>query len=158
MYLTLHADTAGGIVQRNNAARWTLPRRDFRPRWRSMVTSLSPTGRRPHPGRVPRVLAVPAGRTAGRLGRRADGVRPGHRERGRGGHRARQLHRQRRRTRVFTGRQYVGLGRLDTERTDIGIFNAATDDIGILGDRPDDIDRGRRRAARWSHCRSAPAR
>ena len=44
MYLTLHADTAGGIVQRNNASRWSLPRRDFRPRWRSMVTSLSPTG------------------------------------------------------------------------------------------------------------------
>ena len=44
MYLTLHADTAGGIVQQNNASRWTLPRRDFRPRWRSMVTALSNTG------------------------------------------------------------------------------------------------------------------
>ena len=41
---------------------------------------------------------------------------------------------------VFTGRQYVGLGRLDTERNGIGIFNAETDDIGILGDRPDSID------------------
>jgi hypothetical protein len=40
---------------------------------------------------------------------------------------------------VYSGRQYVGLGRLDTERTDIGIFNAATDDIGILGDRPDSL-------------------
>ena len=40
---------------------------------------------------------------------------------------------------VFSGRQYVGTGRLDTERTEIGIFNANVDDIGILGDRPDQI-------------------
>ena len=38
---------------------------------------------------------------------------------------------------VFSGRQYVGQGGLNTERTDIGIFNADVDDIGILGDRPD---------------------
>ncbi len=44
LYLTLHADTAGGMVQTNNASRWSQPRRDFQPRWRSMVTSLSPTG------------------------------------------------------------------------------------------------------------------
>ena len=31
------------------------------------------------------------------------------------------------------------MGRLDTERSDIGIFNAATDDNGILGDRPESI-------------------
>ena len=36
------------------------------------------------------------------------------------------------------------MGRLNTERTDIGIFNAETDDIGILGDRPDTICGGRR--------------
>ena len=30
----------------------------------------------------------------------------------------------------------MGQGRLDTERSDIGIFNAQMDDIGILGDRP----------------------
>ena len=29
MYMTLHADTAGGIVQRNNHSRWSQPRRDF---------------------------------------------------------------------------------------------------------------------------------
>ena len=40
---------------------------------------------------------------------------------------------------VFTGRQYVGLGRLDTERSPTGIFNAETDDVGILQDRPDSI-------------------
>ena len=67
------------------------------PRWRSMVTSLSPTGARPHQRRVPRVLAVPAGRLS-----TADsaGVRLvfdlGTRQRGRPRPRARQLHRQRR--------------------------------------------------------------
>ncbi len=40
---------------------------------------------------------------------------------------------------LFRGRQYVGLGRLDTERSSIGIFDAAVDDIGILGDRPSEI-------------------
>jgi hypothetical protein len=38
---------------------------------------------------------------------------------------------------VYTGRQYVGTGRLDTERTSFNIFNAQVDDIGILSDRPD---------------------
>ena len=37
---------------------------------------------------------------------------------------------------VYTGRQYVGTGRLDTERSSIDIFDAQVDDIGILGDRP----------------------
>ena len=41
MFLTLHADTAGGIVERDNDSRWTLPPRPARPRWRSMVTALS---------------------------------------------------------------------------------------------------------------------
>ena len=40
---------------------------------------------------------------------------------------------------TYRGRQYVGLGELDTERSDIGIFNADVDDIGILADRPDEI-------------------
>ena len=44
MFITLHADTAGGVVQRNNHSRWSLPRRPARPRWRSMVTALSTTG------------------------------------------------------------------------------------------------------------------
>ena len=44
LFSTLHADTAGGVVQQNNASRWSLPSRPLRPRWRSMVTSLSPTG------------------------------------------------------------------------------------------------------------------
>jgi hypothetical protein len=45
MYLAFHADTAGGIVAFNNDAAWSQPRRDFAPRWRSMVTPISTTGR-----------------------------------------------------------------------------------------------------------------
>src|SRR5690606_23160360 len=45
LYMTFHADTAGGMVAFNNSSAWTLPRRDFKPRWRSMVTALSTTGR-----------------------------------------------------------------------------------------------------------------
>jgi hypothetical protein len=37
---------------------------------------------------------------------------------------------------TFAGRRYPGAGVLDTERSPTGIFNAATDDLGILGDRP----------------------
>jgi hypothetical protein len=139
MYLTLHADTAGGIVQTNNAARWTLPRRDFRPRWRSMVTSLSPTGVdltnddflefwvfQP----VNQATADSAGVRLifdlGTVSEDALAIAP-------------DSFTVNGADTVFTGRQYVGLGRLDTERNGLGIFNAETDDIGILGDRPDSL-------------------
>ncbi len=89
MYMTLHADTAGGIVQRNNHSRWSQPRRDFVPRWRSMVTGLSTTGPRPHPERIPGILGLPALGRAGRLGRASADLRPRHRERGRRGVRSR---------------------------------------------------------------------
>jgi hypothetical protein len=138
MYLTLHADTAGGIVQRNSASRWTLPRRDFRPRWRSMVTSLSPTGLDLTKDEFLEFwLFQPADLPADSAGLRLvvdlgtvsedalaiapDTLTPNGADT------------------VFTGRQYVGLGRLDSERSGIGIFNTETDDIGILGDRPSSI-------------------
>jgi hypothetical protein len=35
---------------------------------------------------------------------------------------------------TYRGRQYVGVGVLNTERQSSGVFNAQTDDIGILGD------------------------
>ena len=139
MYLTLHADTAGGIVQRNNASRWTLPQRDFRPRWRSMVTALSPTGLDlSNDDFLEFWLFQPVGNPANTAGLRmvfdlgtvsedAVAVAPA----------AFTVNGA---DTVFTGRQLVGEGKLDTERTDIGIFNAATDDIGILGDRPATID------------------
>jgi hypothetical protein len=43
---------------------------------------------------------------------------------------------------VFNGRQYVGQARLDTERSRFDIFDAQVDDIGILGDRPDQLVNG----------------
>jgi motility/secretion related protein SprA len=138
MYLTMHADTAGGIVQQNNSSRWSLPPRDLKPRWRSMVTSLNATGLDLTRDEFLEFwIFQPAGQPADSAGLRlvvdlgtvsedAVAIAPD--------------------TLVvsgadttYTGRQYVGQGRLDTERTDIGIFNAQTDDIGILGDRPDQI-------------------
>ena len=139
MYTTLHADTAGGLVQRNNASRWSQPRRDFRPRWRSMVTALSPTGLDlSNDDFLEFWLFQPAGDAADSAGVRlvfdlgtvsedAVAIAP-------------DSFTVNGSDTLFTGRQYVGLGRLDTERNDIGIFNAETDDIGILGDRPETIE------------------
>jgi len=139
LYLTLHADTAGGIVQQNNTARWSQPRRDFRPRWRSMVTSLSPTGLDiSRDDFLEFWLFQPAGAPAdsahlrmvvdlGTVSEDALAIAPASFDLNGG-------------DTVFTGRQYVGTGQLNTERSDIGIFNADVDDIGILGDRPDAIE------------------
>src|SRR5690606_35781629 len=38
---------------------------------------------------------------------------------------------------TWTGRQHIGAGRLDTERSPSGIYNPTVDDIGIHGDRPE---------------------
>ena len=139
MYLTLHADTAGGIVQRNNDSRWSLPQRDFRPRWRSIVTALSPTGvDLSNDDFLEFWLFHPAGDSVslagtrvvfdlGTVGEDAVAIAP-------------DTFAVSGADTLFTGRQYVGEGELDTERTDIGIFNAATDDDGILGDRPATIE------------------
>ncbi len=40
---------------------------------------------------------------------------------------------------VYTGRQYPGVGTLQTEKTTFGTWSAITDDNGILGDRPDTL-------------------
>ena len=139
MYLTLHADTAGGIVQRNNSSRWSLPRRDFRPRWRSMVTSISLTGvDLSRDDFLEFWLFQPVGEPADSAGLRlvidlgtvsedALAIAP-------------DSFTSSGSDTLFTGRQYVGTGALNTERSDIGIFNADVDDIGILGDRPDEIE------------------
>jgi hypothetical protein len=138
MYLTLHADTAGGVVQRNNASRWTLPRRDFRPRWRSMVTPLSPTGVDLSNDDflefwVFQPVNLPADSAGlrlvfdlGTVSEDALAIAP-------------DTFAVNGADTVFSGRQYAGEGKLDTERNSLGIFNAETDDIGILGDRPESI-------------------
>jgi hypothetical protein len=140
MFLTLHADTAGGVVQRNNQSRWSLPARPFRPRWRSMVTSLSPTG-----VDVTRdeylefwVFQPPGNRSADSAGVRlvfdlgtvnedALALAP-------------DSMTVTGADTLLTGRQYVGQGQLDTERSTLDIFDAQVDDIGILGDRPELVD------------------
>ncbi len=136
MFVTLHADTAGGVVQRNNRSRWSLPVRPLRPRWRSIVTSLSPTGvDLTRDEYLEFWVFQPVSRTADSAGVRLvldfgtvsedalalapDSIAAAGADT------------------VFTGRQYVGEGRLDTERSSFDIFDAQVDDIGILGDRPD---------------------
>ncbi len=138
MFLTLHADTAGGVVQRSGASRWTLPQRPFRPRWRSMVTALSATGLDLTTNEYLEFWVFqPGSRTTDSAGVRlvfdlgtvnedAVGIAPA------------TITLSGTDT-SFAGRQVVGAGRLDTERSRIDIFNAAVDDIGILGDRPDQL-------------------
>jgi hypothetical protein len=135
LFMTLHADTAGGVVQRNNASRWSLPRRDFRPRWRSMVTPLSTTGiDLTRDEYLEFWVFHPAGRSSDSAGVRlifdlgtvdedAVGVAP-------------ESLTVAGSDTSYTGRQLIGTGLLDTERSDLDIFNAEVDDIGILGDRP----------------------
>lgn len=139
MYLTLHADTAGGIVQTDNTSRWTQPRRDFSPRWRSIVTSLSSTGVDLSRDEFLEFwLFQPAGEPAdsarmriivdlGTVNEDALALAP-------------DTFDPRAGDTLYTGRQYVGQGQLDTERGESGIFNADVDDVGILGDFPDNID------------------
>ena len=135
MFLTLHADTAGGVVQRNNTSRWSLPERPLRPRWRSMVTPLSSTGvdltRNEylefwvfHPfSRSAEAAGALLVFDLGKVDEDAIAIAP------------ESLTVSGSDT-VFSGRQLVGLGGLDTERSSLDIFNAETDDVGILGDRP----------------------
>ena len=138
MFLTLHADTAGGFVKRNNSSQWTQPVRPSRPRWRSMVTSLSSTGIDLSRSEYLEFYVFQSGLRAadsagvqlivdlGTVNEDALALAPA--------------------TltlvgadSLFEGRQYPGRGQLDTERAADGIFNAVEDDIGILADRPDSI-------------------
>nr|MBA3344999.1 cell surface protein SprA [Gemmatimonadales bacterium] len=135
MFLTLHADTAGGVVQRNNASRWSLPERPLEPRWRSIVTPLSSTGLDLSRNEFLEFWVFhPPARTADSAGVRlvldlgtvdedALAIAP------------ESIFVAASDT-TFRGRQYVGTGVLDTERSSIDIFNAETDDTGILADRP----------------------
>ena len=137
MYLTLHADTAGGVVQRNSSSRWTQPARPGRPRWRSMQTSLSAVGTDFTRNEFLEfwvyedgVKSADSAQThlildLGSVSEDALAVAPT------------TLALSGTGDSVFSGRQYVGEGRLDTERRANGIFNAESDDIGILGDVPD---------------------
>ncbi len=138
MFLTLHADTAGGVVQNNNASRWTQPARPFTPRWRSITTSLSSTGLDLSRNEFLEFWVFqPASHSAdsagvrlmldlGQVNEDALAIAP-------------ESLTVNGADSVYTGRQYVGVGTLDTEREPSGIYNAQTDDTGILGDRPDSL-------------------
>jgi hypothetical protein len=138
LWMTLHADTAGGIVDNANRSHWTLPERPNRPRWRSMVTALSTTGldlskteylefwvyqSDVHSADSAGIKLV---FDLGTVNEDAVAIAPESLSVATGDS-------------IYTGRQYVGVGRLDTERSSTGIFNAETDDVGILQDRPDSI-------------------
>jgi hypothetical protein len=138
LYLTFHADTAGGIVQADNSSQWSRPVRDA-PRFRPLVISLSNTGIDLSNNQflefwmftdarftTPEEAGLQFMFDLGLVNEDALSMAPD--------------------TltvtgidSVFTGTQNVGRGRLDTERGVNGIFNAQVDDVGILGDRPDSL-------------------
>ena len=137
-YITFHADTAGGIVSRDNRAHWSLPARPFQPRWRSIVTPLSLTGvdltrneflefwifesfDKPIESAEMRLML-----DLGTVSEDALSLAP-------------TAFTVNGSDTTWTGRQYVGAGRFDTERNPTGTYSAASDDIGILGDRPDQV-------------------
>ena len=139
LWLTLHADTAGGLVRNDRSSQWTLPARPLRPRWRSIVTPLSSTGVDLSRSEYLEFWVFQAGAHSadsagvhlmidlGTVSEDALAIAPG----------TFALVGE---DSVFSGRQYVGRDRLDTERGSDGIFNADEDDIGILGDRPDTLN------------------
>lgn len=138
LFLAFHADTAGGFVLRSNASQWSLPERPFRPRWRSMVTPLSSTGVDLSRSEYLEFYLFQSGTRAvdsaglqlvvdlGTVSEDVLSFAPASLTVAGADS-------------LFEGRQYVGVGKLDSERADDGIFNAAEDDIGILADRPDSI-------------------
>ncbi len=136
LFLALHPDTDGGQVDNANTLHWTLPTRLNSPRWRSIVTPLSSTGIDlskneflefwvlHDPTRSVEQAGVQLVIDLGGVSEDALALAPDSA------------------TTVgtdttWTGKQFVGLGRLDTEREETGVFNAEQDDIGVLGDRPD---------------------
>jgi hypothetical protein len=138
LFLTLHADTAGGVVQRDQSSRWSLPERIGRPRWRSIVTPLSSSGVDLSTDEYLEFwLFNPGSRTTdsagvelvfdlGSVNEDALAFAP-------------DSFTVTGADTVYQGRQYVGRGRLDSERRTIGTFDAQVDDIGILNDRPENV-------------------
>ena len=135
MYLTLHADTAGGVVQQDNRSLWTQPPRPGTPRWRSMQTAISTVGVDFTANTyIEFWLYNDAAKSAenagvnlvfdlGQVNEDALAIAP-------------DTLTVTGADSLYVGRQYVGAGVLNTERQPNGIFNAQDDDVGILGDIP----------------------
>ena len=138
LYLTFHADTAGGMVQQNSASFWSLPPRPFTPRWRSVVTPLSQSGIDVSRAEYLEFWVFQGGeKTAdsagielvvdlGSVSEDALALAP-------------ESLTVNGSDSLYTGRHYTGTGVLNSERQSTGIFNASTDDIGILLDRVDSL-------------------
>jgi hypothetical protein len=139
LYMALHPDTSGGQTRRNNTLRWTLPMRPNAPRWRSMTTALSLTGTDLSRNEYlefwvfqnDSLSAQQAGVRLvvdlGEVGEDALAFAPATATITAGDS-------------LYQGRVAVGVGRLDSEADPVtGIFNASSDDRGILGDRPDSL-------------------
>jgi hypothetical protein len=149
LWMTQHADTSGGLVDFTSRSHWTLPERRGFPRWRTIQTPLSATGvdlsrndyfqfalyeTSDKPIETSRMRIV---MDLGRVSEDALSIAPD------------SFHvlkagdvippRFAIGDTIYTGRQYVGVHHLDSERTFFGTWDATVDDIGILADRPDSI-------------------
>lgn len=138
LYMTFHADTAGGVVRSDNSALWSRPQQDAA-RFRPLVISLSNTGIDVSNSQFLEFWMF----TDSRFTTPADAGLQFMFDLGTVNEDALALAPDSL-TIVgvdssYTGTQHVGVGRLDTERGVNGIFNAQIDDVGILGDRPDSI-------------------
>ena len=138
MYLTFQADTAGGMVQQDSRSLWSQPARPFTPRWRSLVTPISQSGIDLSRAEYLEFWVFQGGeKTAdsagvqlvvdlGSVNEDAMAVVP-------------ESLAVNGADSLYTGRAYDGVGVLNSERQSTGIFNASTDDIGILLDRVDSL-------------------
>jgi len=139
LYLTFHADTAGGMVQVDNSSRWSLPAQPFTPRWRSLVSPLSQTGLDLSRAEYLEFWVFQGGDHSadsagiqlvidlGSVSEDALAIAPESLTVSAGDS-------------LYTGRAYTGVGVLDSERQPSGIYNASIDDIGILLDRVDSMN------------------
>lgn len=139
LYLALHPDTSGGQTRRDNTLRWTLPARPNQPRWRSMTTPLSITGTDltrneflefwvyQNDSLSAEAAGVRLVLDLGEVGEDALAFAPDSATISGSDS-------------LYRGRHATGVGRLDSEADPLlGTFNAASDDNGILGARPDSL-------------------
>lgn len=139
LYVTVHGDTAGGMVQQNNRSLWSQPAQPFTPRWRSIVAPISQSGLDLSRAEYLEFWVFQGGEKTldsagvqlvvdlGSVSEDALSVTPD----------SLTVNGS---DSLYTGRHYSGVGVLNSERQSTGIFNASTDDIGILLDRVDSLN------------------
>jgi len=135
LYLQLHPDTVGGLPDSLGRPRWIVPAKGGGPRWRSATQALSSTGLdltriefievwvyEPLEGAGQRQGAQLA-LDFGDILEDAVDFSPD------------TIIARAPNDTVFRGQHRIGVGELDTERRENGVWNAALDDLGILGDQ-----------------------